>query len=119
MPKRKQSGSNREAPSFEEAMDKVEEIVDAMESDSLPLEQMLSQYEEGSRLLAQCQKLLDDAQKRIDVIASERKNQVVTLKEFEGNEAPLHSPLEIEPQQETETELKSPDDPDQEEIRLF
>ena len=78
---------------FEEAMERVEAIVEAMESDSLPLEEMLIQYEEGARLLTQCQNRIDAAQKRVEVIASERKNRVVTLKAFdETDDTTLDSP---------------------------
>jgi exodeoxyribonuclease VII small subunit len=35
---------------FEEALKKLESIVQSMESQELPLEQMLARYEEGTRL---------------------------------------------------------------------
>ena len=35
---------------FEEALNKLEGIVDAMEADDLPLETLLARYEEGARL---------------------------------------------------------------------
>jgi len=88
MPKKKNADSKKEErePSFEEAMERIETIVEAMESDSLTLERMLENYEEGSRLLHQCQERIDSAQNRIELIASARENGAATLKEFQTEE---------------------------------
>lgn len=87
MPRKKTSESGEESNSFEEAMERVEAIVAAMESDGLQLEEMLVQYEEGARLLAYCQDRIDSAQKRIELISAERKGDAVTLKPFDGDQA--------------------------------
>lgn len=50
---------------FEEALKRLEGIVEAMESDELPLETMLSRYEEGARLVEHCQTKLSAAEVRI------------------------------------------------------
>lgn len=50
---------------FEEALKKLEAIVDSMESDDLPLETLLAQYEEGTRLALLCQSRLADADLKI------------------------------------------------------
>jgi exodeoxyribonuclease VII small subunit len=50
---------------FEEALKKLEEIVEAMESQELPLEKLLSQYEEGTRLARVCQEKLSEAELKI------------------------------------------------------
>jgi exodeoxyribonuclease VII small subunit len=54
--------------SFETAIDRLEQIVEEMESDRLPLEQLLARYEEGTRLVKVCQEKLDDAERRIEII---------------------------------------------------
>jgi len=41
---------------------KLEGIVEAMESDDLPLETLLAKYEEGSKLVKICQEKLADAE---------------------------------------------------------
>ena len=51
--------------SFEEALTKLESIVDAMESEELPLEALLQKYEEGTALAQACQKRLAAAELRI------------------------------------------------------
>ena len=50
---------------FEAALEKLEHIVDEMESDELPLETLLARFEEGSRLAAACQAKLADAELKI------------------------------------------------------
>ena len=52
-------------PPFEEALKKLEGIVEAMESDDLPLETLLAKYEEGSRLVKVCQEKLAEAELKI------------------------------------------------------
>jgi len=50
---------------FEQALKKLEEIVEAMESEDLPLDSLLSKYEEGSRLAKVCQEKLSEAELKI------------------------------------------------------
>lgn len=50
---------------FEEALTKLESIVDAMERGDLPLEQLLARFEEGTRLVRVCQAQLAAAEVKI------------------------------------------------------
>jgi exodeoxyribonuclease VII small subunit len=50
---------------FEDALKKLEGIVDAMEADDLPLETLLARYEEGARLVKICQEKLAEAEVKI------------------------------------------------------
>jgi exodeoxyribonuclease VII small subunit len=50
---------------FEEALKKLESIVEAMESEDLPLEALLGKYEEGTLLARICQEKLADAEVKI------------------------------------------------------
>ena len=50
---------------FEEALKKLETIVEAMESEDLPLESLLAKYEEGTRLAKICQDKLAEADLKI------------------------------------------------------
>jgi exodeoxyribonuclease VII small subunit len=54
--------------SVEQAMERLESLVREMESGHLPLEQLISSYEEGVRLASQCQEKLDAAAKKIQLI---------------------------------------------------
>ena len=50
---------------FEEALKKLESIVEAMESEELPLETLLARYEEGTHLAKTCQEKLAEAELKI------------------------------------------------------
>jgi exodeoxyribonuclease VII small subunit len=50
---------------FEEALKKLEAIVEAMESEDLPLETLLARYEEGTKLAQVCQAKLAEAELKI------------------------------------------------------
>ncbi len=68
MPNQSKSvGANSPAkhPPFEEALQKLEGIVEAMESDDLPLETLLARYEEGAKLVKICQEKLAEAELKI------------------------------------------------------
>jgi exodeoxyribonuclease VII small subunit len=60
----KDSGKAGSVP-FEEALKKLESIVEAMESEELPLDTLLSKYEEGTRLAKACQEKLAEADLKI------------------------------------------------------
>ena len=53
---------------FEESLEKLEQITREMESGDLSLETSLKKFDEGIRLADFCTKKLDEAQKRIDIL---------------------------------------------------
>ena len=59
------SPSAKPAMPFEEALQKLEGVVEAMESDDLPLETLLARYEEGTKLAKHCQEKLAEAELKI------------------------------------------------------
>jgi exodeoxyribonuclease VII small subunit len=63
----KGAGQNNPAknPPFEEALKKLESLVEAMESGDLPLETLLAKYEEGAKLVKICQEKLAEAELKI------------------------------------------------------
>jgi len=56
---------------FEEALQRLEGIVEAMEAGDLPLETLVTRYEEGTRLAQNCQARLAEAELKIQQL--ERK----------------------------------------------
>ena len=73
---------------FEEALKKLEAIVEAMESEDLPLETLLAKYEEGTQLSRVCQAKLAEAEVKIQQLektaAGELKIKPLTLEESEA-----------------------------------
>ncbi len=66
MPKNEPIGTE---VSFETAMERLEKIVQEMESSKLPLEDLLVRYEEGIRLVGVCNQRLAGAENRIEILS--------------------------------------------------
>ena len=66
---------------FEEAMQKLEAIIEAMESGGLPLETLLARFEEGTRLVKACQTKLEEAELKIQKLEKNSAGEPV-LKPF-------------------------------------
>ena len=50
--------------SFEQALGRLDEIVRHLEKGDLPLSESLSLFEEGTKLLGSCSKMLDEAEQK-------------------------------------------------------
>lgn len=57
-------------PTFEENMQRLEQIVRAMERGDVPLEESLKLFQEGTELVRKCGKILDEAQLQVKKIAT-------------------------------------------------
>ncbi len=54
--------------SFEESMKQLEKIANELESEDMDLDTSVKKFEEGMKLSAKCNKILEDAEKRITVL---------------------------------------------------
>ena len=61
---------NSNNKTFEEGMQRLEQIVRAMERGDVPLSESLKLFQEGTELVRNCGKLLDDAEIQVKKIAS-------------------------------------------------
>ena len=61
---------NNENKTFEENMQRLEQIVRAMERGDVPLEESLKLFQEGTKLVESCGKLLDNAELQVKKITS-------------------------------------------------
>ena len=59
---------NEKNMTFEQSMQRLEQIVRAMERGDVALEESLKLFQEGTELVRSCQKLLDDAQMQVKMI---------------------------------------------------
>lgn len=64
-------------PSFEENMQRLEQIVRAMERGDVPLEESLKLFQEGTKLVESCGKLLDEAELQVRKIISDENGSPV------------------------------------------
>ncbi|GAB4397888.1 MAG: hypothetical protein OHK0048_07670 [Rhodoferax sp.] len=55
-------------PSFEAALTELETLVERLESGTLPLEQLLEQYQRGAALLAQCRSQLETVENQVRLL---------------------------------------------------
>jgi len=74
---------SEQPPNFEGAMDRLESIVEEMESGNLPLEQLIRHYQEGIKLVKVCQERLAGAEQKIEIIVRDNGGKPV-IKEFES-----------------------------------
>lgn len=68
--------------SFETALEKLETIVESMESGEVPLAELLAKFEEGSRLLKVCEARLKDAELKIEQL-KKQKDGTIAFEKFE------------------------------------
>ena len=59
---------NQENKTFEQNMQRLEQIVRAMERGEVALEESLKLFQEGTELVRSCGKLLDDAQLQVQKV---------------------------------------------------
>ena len=61
---------NQKNKTFEESMQRLEQIVRTMERGEVPLEESIRLFQEGTELARNCGKLLEDAQLQVSKIMS-------------------------------------------------
>lgn len=59
---------NQQNKTFEESMQRLEQIVRAMERGDVALEESLKLFQEGTELVRNCEKLLEDAELQVKMI---------------------------------------------------
>ena len=57
-----------ESKSFEELMEKLESIVQELEKGDLNLDDSVSKFEEGMKISKECNKILENSEKRISIL---------------------------------------------------
>jgi exodeoxyribonuclease VII small subunit len=81
----KTAANSQDLP-FEEAVQRLETIVEAMEAQDLPLETLLAHYQEGARLTALCHDKLNEAELKIQQLEKNAKG-ALSLKPLTPAEA--------------------------------
>ena len=62
---------------FEKAMQQLEQIVEDLEAEDLPLEKALKKFEEGIQLSKFCAAKLDETEKKVTLLLKDEKGTVV------------------------------------------
>ena len=71
----------KEELTFEQAMQKLESIANELENDNLDLDTSVKQFEEGMKLSQKCNKILEEAEKKITILVNGEE------KDFDVNKA--------------------------------
>jgi len=61
-----------ETLSFEDALEQLEAIVEAMEAGDVPLADLLAKFENGNKLLKICEARLKDAEMKIELLKKQK-----------------------------------------------
>jgi len=76
-------------PSFEQALAKLESIVDRLEQGDLELETALADFEEGVKLTRRCAGELANAERRIEILVREGEKWIARPFSADSDEASL------------------------------
>ena len=90
---------------FEGAMDRLEKIVEQMESGKLPLEELIVRYDEGMNLLKVCQERLAKAEQKIEIIARNSAGKAI-VRDFEPTPEPAAPADTVDESDSTNDEIK-------------
>jgi exodeoxyribonuclease VII small subunit len=58
--------------SFEESLQRLEQLVNQLERGDLPLEEAIKLFEEGTSLSEECQKHLSEAEGKVEILIKQR-----------------------------------------------
>ena len=65
-----------EKKTFEQSISELEEIVAELENGDVTLDESLSLFEKGIKLSKGCQKMLDEAEKKVSVLMTDDKGEI-------------------------------------------
>jgi exodeoxyribonuclease VII small subunit len=63
-------------PTFEQAYERLTEIAAELEGGETSLDESIERYEEGMKLIARCQKILEQAEAKIELLAKRADGQL-------------------------------------------
>ena len=87
-------------PKFEKDLDKLEQLVHALEEGGLSLDDSLKKFEEGVKLAKRCEKALNAAEKRIEVLTKDAEGALTAHPFGEEESAEPKSKPEAKPEGE-------------------
>ncbi len=62
---------------FEDALKRLEQIVESLEGGELPLEEAINAFEEGMKLMKFCSKKLEEAEKKVTLLIQKDNGEYV------------------------------------------
>jgi len=83
-------------PTFEEALQQLEQVVQKLEKGELPLEESLALYEDGIRLARLCHGKLEEAEGKIELLMKDARGEPVLDPQGRPRTTPLAPPEDEE-----------------------
>lgn len=65
-------------PALEESMTEITQLIEKMERGELTLEQSLADFERGVTLVKHCQKLLSDAEQKVQILTQQNGQETLS-----------------------------------------
>ena len=65
--------------SYEQALERLTQIIRAMENEKIPLEESLALYEEGVGIVRRLSAELDDAERKIRILQQNAQGEIVAV----------------------------------------
>ena len=87
---------------FEEALKKLEKIVEELETGEITLDKTIQKFEEGMKLVKFCSGKLNEVQKKVEIIVKDKKGR---LKKKPFGDVTPEEPDEDEAQEDSEEDL--------------
>ena len=69
-------------PTFEEALSRLEGVVESMEAGDVPLAELLAKFDEGNRLLKLCESRLKEAELKIELLKKQKDGEAPAFVPF-------------------------------------
>ena len=71
--------------SFEESLEKLEQIINALEKGDVPLDKSIRLFEEGTTLISNCNRLLEEAEQKIKLLQIDENGEPAEVAFSEGD----------------------------------
>jgi exodeoxyribonuclease VII small subunit len=88
--KKNKFSSGQKQQSFEDALQRLEDIVNKLESEEVPLEETISLFEEGQELINFCNKKLEEVKHKVEIVLKTKNGfDIKPFSEEENDEEDL------------------------------
>lgn len=80
---KKELGSELKGIKFEEALKKLEKIVEKLEGGDVPLDESITLYEDGIGLFKHCSSKLEEAKKKVEILTKKGSDSKMEPRPFQ------------------------------------
>jgi len=87
--KKTSSGTKAQTLKFEDAIERVEAVIDQIESGEIGLEESLAEYERATKMIGRCRSILSAAQKKIALLTQDNQGQLRVAESDSGEQNEL------------------------------